>query len=85
MIQTPEYWKNDIALIKLEEPVPTGDEIPEIRNIKLPNQSAMNFPADDQECIMKGWGCTEKGAFSLRCLNPGSEYNQTCFVVCIFL
>lgn len=55
-------WENDIALVKLEEAVPaSSEEIPEIQTVPLPTQGDSNWPADDQECVMKGWGCTEGG------------------------
>ena len=57
-------WHNDIALIKLEEPVPvSASDIPEIQAVKLPLAWDMSFPLDNQECIMKGWGCSTNGRY----------------------
>lgn len=56
------HWLNDIALVKLEEEVPTSaEDIPEIQAVVLPTQGDSDWPEDGQECIMKGWGCTEGG------------------------
>ncbi|ELU11834.1 hypothetical protein CAPTEDRAFT_188642 [Capitella teleta] len=63
----PEYnsenlWANDIALVKLEEDVPSGSELlSHIQSVHLPVQGLMTFPRDMQKCIMKGWGCTAGG------------------------
>ncbi|KAI0209738.1 Tryptase [Lamellibrachia satsuma] len=63
----PDYdsadkWRNDIALVKLREPVPVGREIlPEIQSVTLPRQGDTRFPADGARCIMVGWGCTSHG------------------------
>jgi len=57
-----ELWHNDIALLRLEEPVPvSATHIPEIQAAKLPKQGETRFPMDGQNCIMKGWGCTMNG------------------------
>ena len=59
-------WHNDIALVKLDEPVPASeDELPEIQNVFLPDQGETEFPEALQECVMKGWGCTEGGQYVL--------------------
>ena len=58
-----ESWYNDIALVKLEEPVPTS-ELPEINHVQLPEQGETSFPADNQDCVMKGWGCTQGGMYN---------------------
>lgn len=49
-------WLNDIALVKLSEEVPSqADYIEEIQEIHLAQHSS--FPANNQNCTMKGWGC----------------------------
>lgn len=55
-------WKNDIALVKLEEDVPASDEVlPKIRSIQLISADNVTFPPDGHQCVMKGWGCTANG------------------------
>ena len=55
-------WANDIALVKLEESVPSGaSQVPEIQAVRLPRQGLTGFPTTGQQCIMKGWGCTSGG------------------------
>ncbi len=62
-------WANDIALVKMDMKVPSGVETPEIRSVFLPKQSETYFPAEDQQCVMKGWGCSRSGQsiLSLHC------------------
>lgn len=55
-----DSWKHDIAVIKLEEDLPIGAD-PDISAVILPSSSSTAWPTDGQQCIMKGWGCTEKG------------------------
>ena len=60
-----DSWANDIALVRLEEPVPSGPDVPEIGSVTLTAQGERRFPADGQICIMKGWGCTQSGELSI--------------------
>lgn len=54
-------WKNDIALVKLAQVVPSGiDDLPRIQKITL-NSAGMAFPPAGHVCYMKGWGCTDNG------------------------
>ena len=55
-------WKNDIALVKLEQDVPSGiDDLPRIQKITLNAADNMAFPPAGHMCYMKGWGCTDNG------------------------
>lgn len=54
-------WVNDIALVRLETAVPSGDQVKEIHSVILPQQGDRSFPKDGQICIMKGWGCESNG------------------------
>lgn len=45
--------KDDIALLRLRDPVSFG---PYVNNIEL-NTDA-NFPPDGEDCFAQGWGCT---------------------------
>ncbi|XP_060063938.1 transmembrane protease serine 6-like [Ylistrum balloti] len=56
-----DYWANDIALVRLEEPVPSGPHFSRISSINLPNYANFSFPAVGTHCTMKGWGCTSGG------------------------
>ncbi|KAK2186845.1 hypothetical protein NP493_187g03043 [Ridgeia piscesae] len=57
-----DFWRNDIALVKLRDAVPVGSEIfPEIQSVTLPMRGDAAFPADGARCMMVGWGCTSKG------------------------
>ena len=56
-----DMWKNDIALIKLKDKVPSGSDTPEIQAVTLPPSGEMRFPPDGAKCIMKGWGCQVGG------------------------
>ena len=61
-----ELWANDIALLRLEDAVPSGPDVPEIQAVDLPRPGEVDFPADSQECVMKGWGCTANGESNVR-------------------
>ena len=54
-------WENDIALVRLEQSVPSGAEFSRIQRIKLPTSNTTSFPAVGDTCVMKGWGCTAGG------------------------
>jgi len=55
-------WKNDIALVKLEQDVPSGiDDLPRIQKITLNAADNTAFPPAGHVCYMKGWGCTDNG------------------------
>ncbi|XP_033756028.1 transmembrane protease serine 9-like [Pecten maximus] len=56
-----DYWANDIALVRLEEPVPSGRQFSRILRINLPTFGNFSFPAVGSRCTMKGWGCTTGG------------------------
>jgi len=58
-----QKWLNDIALVKLEEDVPSGSvEQPHVQAVTLPDpETELSWPADGTECVMKGWGCTQAG------------------------
>lgn len=47
------FAKDDIALLRLRDPVSFG---PYVNNIEL-NTDA-NFPPDGEDCFAQGWGCT---------------------------
>ena len=50
--------------MKLEDPVPsTSGEVSRVQAVQLPGTSLIqtNWPPDGDECMMKGWGCTEAG------------------------
>lgn len=49
-------WENDIALIRIEQSVPVGRYV---GNIKLPSSST-SFPTGTI-CAIHGWGCTASG------------------------
>ena len=52
--------------MKLEESVPSGSgEVSRVQAVQLPGNSLIqtNWPLDGEECIMKGWGCTQAGKF----------------------
>jgi len=56
-------WRNDIAMFKLAKPLPVYDH-PHIGKVTLPPPNVgRSWPADGDECIMKGWGCTKKGGY----------------------
>lgn len=62
----PQYqprnnWSNDIALVRLAEPVPSGPDVPQIGSVTIAAPNDHAFPDDGQICIMKGWGCTSSG------------------------
>ncbi|ESO98416.1 hypothetical protein LOTGIDRAFT_214033 [Lottia gigantea] len=66
LVVHPEYdsedsWKNDIALVHLKRPVPSGDDYSPIRRINLPDQGDNSFPTVGQNCVTQGWGCTSQG------------------------
>lgn len=55
-------WQHDIALVKLEEDVPSGDDIlPAIQSVHLINANNRSFPSTSSKCVMMGWGCTTNG------------------------
>ena len=55
-------WKNDIALVKLEQDVPSGiEDLPRIQKITLNAADNIEFPPAGHMCYMKGWGCTDNG------------------------
>ncbi|KAJ8317097.1 hypothetical protein KUTeg_005001 [Tegillarca granosa] len=54
-------WENDIALVRLEKPVPSGRDFHRIRRINLPQYGNITFPKLNDVCVMKGWGCTAGG------------------------
>lgn len=55
-------WQHDIALVKLEEDVPSSDDVlPHIRRVNLINHNNYSFPSTNTTCIMMGWGCTKNG------------------------
>jgi len=56
-----ELWHNDIALLKLENPVPSGPEFNHIRKVELPEMGNSSFPEVGKVCSMTGWGCTSAG------------------------
>ncbi|OWF43869.1 chymotrypsin-like elastase family member 2A [Mizuhopecten yessoensis] len=56
-----DYWANDIALVRIEEPVPSGRQFSRIMSINLPTYANYSFPAVGMACTMKGWGCTSGG------------------------
>jgi len=67
-------WKNDIALVKLEEDVPANEEVlPNIRSILLIEADNMSFPPTGHNCVMKGWGCTANGKQSRDLIDTGAE------------
>ena len=56
--------KYDIALVKLEEEVPTQDtHIPEIQAVPLPPSGEARWPCDGTDCYLAGWGCTQSGQY----------------------
>lgn len=59
--QPSKSWENDIALVRLEKPVPSGREFHRIRRINLPESGNITFPKLNEVCVMKGWGCTAGG------------------------
>lgn len=63
IIVHPDYdadnlWKNDIALLKLEDSLPIGGSNENIGMVQLPSADWTSWPEQDTECIMKGWGCS---------------------------
>ena len=46
---------------KLEKDLPVGPEDEDIGLVQLPKQNKPDWPAPGTECIMKGWGCSERG------------------------
>ena len=56
-------WKHDVALVKLRETVPAGAErVLRIRSVSLPNPAwGDSWPLPGQNCVVKGWGCTNEG------------------------
>lgn len=56
-----ELWYQDIALVKLAEPVPSGPRFAHIKRIQLPDVSDTWFPDENSNCHMTGWGCTTSG------------------------
>ena len=56
-----DFWKNDIAVVKLEDDYPVGPEDPNIGIVPLPQTGLTDWPPVGAECVMKGWGCTESG------------------------
>ncbi|KAJ8321545.1 hypothetical protein KUTeg_000901 [Tegillarca granosa] len=59
--QQSKSWENDIALVRLEKPVPSGRDFHRIRRINLPQYGNITFPKLNDVCVMKGWGCTVGG------------------------
>lgn len=51
---------NDIALVKLSQPVPT-QLLSTIKPVRLTQSGNNYFPPPGMMCVMKGWGCTEVG------------------------
>lgn len=58
-----DYWEDDIALIRLREPIPSGAIFNRIRRVQLPIQGNSSFPAVGNTCVMNGWGCTAGGNY----------------------
>jgi hypothetical protein len=56
-----ERLLNDIALMKLKKNVPAGDEFEKIHKVELPQQGERDFPTENQQCVVKGWGCAKYG------------------------
>ena len=51
---TGHLWDNDTALVKLAEP--------ELQAVALPEATDdLSWPADGDNCVLKGWGCTQLG------------------------
>lgn len=55
-----DFWNNDIALVYLEESVPSGPDYAAIQRIHLPSNGDA-FLSTGDVCVMKGWGCTSAG------------------------
>lgn len=53
--------KDDVAVVRLREPVSFG---PFINNIQLNMDDS--YPPDDTLCRAQGWGCTEKGTLLIK-------------------
>ncbi|XP_064641726.1 chymotrypsin B-like [Lineus longissimus] len=68
IIVHPRYERkkliHDIALMKLKNPVPSGDQFEKIHKVQLPLQGERTFPAPGQKCVVKGWGCAKYGGGS---------------------
>ena len=49
--------------MKLAEDVPaTPQDVSDIQSVDLPDQTKdLSWPVDDDDCVLKGWGCTELG------------------------
>ncbi|XP_053379053.1 tryptase-like [Mercenaria mercenaria] len=56
-----DLWYQDIAIVKLEDPVPSGPRFEHIKRIQLPDGFDFSFPAKGSNCHMAGWGCTAAG------------------------
>lgn len=54
--QKDSLAKDDIAVVRLREPVDFG---PYVRNIEFNTDS--DYPPDGTECFTQGWGCTTNG------------------------
>ena len=59
-VNNEKVWNNDIALIKLKEDIPLSRT--NIDSVLLPNSAkSSSWPPAETHCVVKGWGCTEKG------------------------
>ena len=49
--------------MKLAEDVPaTPQDVSDIQSVDLPDQTEdLSWPVNDDDCVLKGWGCTELG------------------------
>lgn len=56
-----DLWYQDIAIVKLADPVPSGRRFEHIKRIKLPGMFDFSFPDKGSNCQMTGWGCTSAG------------------------
>ncbi|XP_067656997.1 serine protease 1-like [Haliotis asinina] len=54
-------WANDIAMVRLSRPVPSGPEFGYIKRVNLPRAFDDSFPGVGQLCVTTGWGCTSNG------------------------
>jgi hypothetical protein len=81
---TPDNIEYDIALIKLDKPLPFN-ELKGVAAVKLPTaKNPSQFPPVGKNCVIVGWGCTEAGGEA----NPKAKFaelevitNQRCNVV----
>jgi len=54
-----DYWKHDIALLKLEEEVPLTEAL--VGEVRLPAQGDSDYPKSGDMCVAMGWGCKKHG------------------------